>query len=88
MSKVRTDLQGKLLRLGGIIKQGLHSEQGRVFWAPEVLQPVGVHLPQPGVVCSGRPPAHDVSLLSCTVHPTAQHTPSKNLCCLFVMSAI
>lgn len=31
-----------------------------------MLEPVGVHLPEAGVVCSGRPPTHDVRLLSCT----------------------
>ena len=79
MSQVGPNLQSKLLLLSSIIKQRLHSEQGGVLWAPQVLQPVLVHLPQPGVVCPGRPPAYDVCFLSCTVQPQlSTTTPSES----------
>lgn len=60
-----SDLQSKLI-WGSGVEQGPQPEQGGVLGAPEVLEPVRVHLPEAGVVCSGRPPTHDVRLLSCT----------------------
>ena len=64
---VGSDLQSKLI-WGSGIEQGPHPEQGGVLGASEVLEPVGVHLPEAGVVCSSSPPAHDVGLFRCTPH--------------------